>query len=366
MTVNKIRLRGYRNYEDETAEFSPKINVICGKNAQGKTNLLEAVYLLGCGKSFRASSDKELIRFGELSAEINAEFSSEKSCGKIDMLLRPGLAKQIKKNGAKIGITELPEYVRTVLFCPDDLSIIKSGPGERRILMDRAICQLRPGYAGLISDYRKILDNKSSILKNYREDKKMLSYMDTLSDAMCVLSARIARYRASFVRRLGENAVNIHSEFSGVSEKLSLSYKTISTVTNPEGAETVTYEEIKRRMKELYEKELMLGQSLVGIHKDDILISVNGLDARSYASQGQMRTAALSIKLSEREIHFADTGEYPVLLLDDVLSELDKTRRDFILNHIGDGQTIISCCEEDMFSQTGGKIITVSEGKISC
>lgn len=365
MRVDKIYLSGFRNYEMGTAEFSPGINVISGKNAQGKTNLLEAVYMLTGGRSFRTRFDKELIGFdydyGEILADINA-------LGRdltLKITLRRGQRKQILQNGMKKTASELSQNLTAVLFCPDDLNIIREGASARRKLMDLAISQLRPNYAALISQYTKLYEHKTRILKDWREKPALLDTLDDFSQSMCKLSAKIIRYRYSFVTRLSKEAKPIHAEFSGGRESLAMEYKTVSAVTDP----TAPYETI---LSQLYDHqnahrqaELDSCSCLSGIHKDDIDILINGRPARVFASQGQIRTAALSIKLAEREIYLAETGEYPVLLLDDVLSELDTGRQEFVLNRIGGGQTLITCCEDDNLSKrTGGKVLKVKNGNI--
>ena len=193
----------------------------------------------------------------------------------------------------------------------------------------------------------------------------MLDTLEEFSYNLCLRSARIARYRAGYVRRLNAVAGPIHRDFSGSGEELSLSYRTVSSVSDPEGPEKQLFEEIWEHQKSHLSAELASGQCLTGIHKDDIEIEINGRSARSFASQGQTRTAALSMKLGEREIFLEETGEYPVLLLDDVLSELDSRRQEFVLNRIGGGQTLISCCEdEQIVRKTGGKVIFIDHGEV--
>ncbi len=366
MRVDKIYLSGFRNYGHGLAEFGPGINVITGRNAQGKTNLLEAVYMLTGGRSFRTRFDREIIGFdydiGEILADINANGRDVT----LKIILKRGQRKQILQNGAKKTASELSGALTAVLFCPDDLDLIREGAAARRRLMDMSICQLRPGYAALLSEYNKLFEHKSRILKDWHEKPSLLETLDDFSQRMCRVSARLIRYRASFVKRLGEEAMPVHSEFSGGHEKLELFYKTVSTVTDPFAPVSEVLDEIYDHQNAHRQAELDSGMCLTGAHKDDIEININGRSARSFASQGQTRTAALSIKLAEREIHLDQTGEYPILLLDDVLSELDAGRQEFVLNRIGGGQTLITCCEdEEIIKRTGGKVLTVSNGVIS-
>ena len=366
MRVDKIALNGFRNYEWETAEFAPGTNVILGQNAQGKTNLLEAVYLLSSGRSFRTRFDKELVGFGYSESEILAEIYSHDREQTVNIRLRPGQTKRILVNGVKKTAGELSAQVNTVLFCPDDLNLIKEGAAVRRRLLDNAICQIRPKYAAILSDFNRLYEHKTRILKDWREKPSLLDTLDEFSDGMARASAQLIRYRASFAARLNEAAPPIHREFSGEGEELEIAYSTVSTVRDPFAPAREIYYDICEHQESHRQAELDSGQCLTGAHKDDLDIAINGRSARSFASQGQTRTAALSLKLAEREIFLAETGEYPILLLDDVLSELDSKRQEFVLNRIGGGQTLITCCEDDeISSRTGGKILHVEKGRIS-
>ena len=365
MKIHRICLNGFRNYEYQWADFAPGINVITGENAQGKTNLLEAVYLLSTGKSFRTRFDREMVGFGYSAGEVLADVSAGGRKQTVKMTLRPGVRKTIAINGVKSTAADLAGKFSCVLFCPDDLDLIKDGPAARRKLMDQAISQLRPGYAKLISDYNRLYEQKSAILKDWREKPSLLDTLDDFSDQMCKVSAQIIRYRAAFVTRLNDVAAEIHSDFSGGRDRMVLKYTTVSTVKDPMASAADVYYDLCEHLESHRKAEIESGMCLSGCHKDDIEIYVNDMPARSFASQGQTRTAALSIKLAEREIHLQEFGEYPVLLLDDVLSELDPGRQEFVLNRIGGGQTLITCCEGDsIVNRTGGKVITVDGGKI--
>ena len=365
MNIQKIALNGFRNYQWETAEFASGTNVIFGQNAQGKTNLLEAVYLLSTGKSFRTRYDKELVGFGFSEAEILADIYSHEREQTVNIRLRPGQTKRILVNGVKKTATELSSQINTVLFCPDDLNLIKEGAAVRRRLLDNAISQIRPKYAAVLSEFNRLYEHKMRILKDWREKPSLLDTLDEFSDGMARASAQLIRYRASFATRLNEAAPSIHREFSGEGEELEIAYQTVSTVKDPFASARDIYYDVCEHQESHRQAELDSGQCLTGAHKDDLDIAINGRSARSYASQGQTRTAALSIKLAEREIFLAETGEYPILLLDDVLSELDSRRQEFVLNRIGGGQTLITCCEDDeISSRTGGKILYVEKGRI--
>jgi DNA replication and repair protein RecF len=363
MRINSLELLGFRNYENQKAEFCPGVNVITGDNAQGKTNLLEGIFYLTGGRSFRSRFDREIIGFGRNEARLIAGIESGERVQNIDITLKKGQKKQIFVNGSRIKTgSELAGRFTCVLFSPEDLYLIKEGASVRRRLMDICISQLRPRYAQLITEFGKALAHKTRILKLYREKPSLMEAYDVYSQRLCQLSALIIRYRAQFVRGLREKAEPIHREFSG-GEELDIRYKTVSTVADPFGSPEEIYEQLWRHQMSHKRAETESGSVLTGIHKDDMEIFIDGFEARRFASQGQCRTAALSVKLAERELHFAAAGEYPVLLLDDVLSELDRNRQNFILNHIDNGQIFITCCgDEEKMLVTGSRVITVRNG----
>ena len=365
MIVRRIALNGFRNYDFETAEFDAGTNVICGPNAQGKTNLLEAVYLLAMGRSFRTRFDKELVGFDSDGADILADVCSHGREQTVNIRLTPGRPKRILVNAVRKTAGELSDTVNTVLFCPDDLNLIKEGAAVRRRLMDNAICQIRPRYAEILSDFNRLYENKTRILRDWRERPALLDTLDDFSDGMARASAQLIRYRAAFALRLSEAAAPIHRDFSDGLEELSVQYRTVSSVRDPCASAKEIYYDICDHQERHRQAELDSAQCLTGAHKDDLEIDINGKNARAFASQGQTRTAALSLKLAEREIFLRESGEYPILLLDDVLSELDARRQEFVLNRIGGGQTLITCCEDEgISSRTGGRVLFVQNGRI--
>jgi DNA replication and repair protein RecF len=365
MIINSVRLENFRNYSEETVELSPGINVLTGRNAQGKTNFLEGIFLLSCGHGFRTRLDSELIAFGRDRAAVSGSVFSAGREQKIEIGLNRGARKSIFINGVRRTASELSGFLRVVLFCPDDLNMIKDGAKARRRFMDMAIAQLRPSYAALISEYTRLYEHKKRILCDWREKPALLNALDDFSDGLCRCGAQILRYRAAFVRRLTEAAVPIHAAFSGNGEVLALAYRTVGTVNDLLASPQALYSALSGHQKAHRQAELASGGVLSGIHKDDLEIQIDGQDARLYASQGQTRTAALSLKMAEREISLEDTKECPILLLDDVLSELDEKRREFVLNCIGGGQTLISCCEDDQIrTRTAGRLIGIAGGRV--
>ena len=348
MRVTALALEDFRNYRRLEAAFSPAVNVIYGENAQGKTNLLEAVAYLSTAASHRARYDRELIRLEAQSARIRATVEARERVFRLEAALRRGQRRQLSSNGVKLKTAgEISGILQTVLFCPEDLSLIRAGAAERRRFLDECICQLRPRYAAALGQYRRLHEHKTRILRDWEEKPALLDALDDFSFQMAQAGAVLIHYRAHFLRRLRETAAAVHADFSGGRERLELDYATVSTVADPLGPTREIFEGVLEHQRTHRQAELEARQCLTGPHKDDLTVRVNGLEAKTYASQGQTRTAALSLKLGCREIFHDDTGEWPVLLLDDVLSELDHRRREFVLHRITGGQVFITCCEED-------------------
>lgn len=367
MELKALYLEQFRNYEDLKAEFSPEVNVITGDNAQGKTNLLESIAFLSTAKSFRAKKEEELIRFGENESRIRAAvFSRQRELSIEARIFRGPARRQLYLNGVKLKKAgELSGSMHTVLFSPDDLYLIREGANIRRKFMDTALCQLRPRYAALDAEYARLYEHKKRILRDFHEKPGLLNLLDDFNERMAKTGAVIISYRARFIKKLSEEAAKTHLACSDGKEELFLSYKTVSTIQDPFAETEILYRQIMEHQKNHRQAELDSRNCLTGPHKDDFETIINGKAAKSFASQGQTRTAALSIKLAEREIHRADMDEYPILLLDDVLSELDKNRQDFVLNRIAGGQVFITCCGNDRLETlNSGKVFHIVHGSI--
>lgn len=365
MKLRRIALDGFRNYTDFTADFSPGVNVIWGENAQGKTNLLEAIGFLSGARSHRARGDKELISFHRDRGTITAEVTSRGRDFLLEVQLFRGARRRLFVNHVKCKTAaELGGIVQTVLFCPEDLALIKAGAAERRSFLDHAICQLRPRYAEALAQYSKLLDHKTRILRDWEKHPSLLDVLEDFNEAMARAGALVIHYRAHFVRKLAEKAAQIQTEFSGGRETLALHYATVSTVRDPLGPTVELYEDLRRHQDSHAKAELDARSCLSGPHKDDLVARINGQPARQYASQGQTRTAALSLKLAERELFRDDTGQWPILLLDDVLSELDARRQDFVLRRITGGQVILTGCEAPDGSFPEGRTLHIVQGKL--
>lgn len=365
MKLRRIALDGFRNYTDFTADFSPGVNVIWGENAQGKTNLLEAIGFLSGARSHRARGDKELISFHQDRGTITAEVTSRGRDFLLEIQLFRGARRRLFVNHVKCKTAaELGGIVQTVLFCPEDLALIKAGAAERRSFLDHAICQLRPRYAEALAQYNKLLDHKTRILRDWEKHPSLLDVLEDFNEAMARAGALVIHYRAHFVRKLAEKAAQIQTEFSGGRETLALHYATVSTVRDPLGPTVELYEDLRRHQDSHAKAERDARSCLSGPHKDDLVARINGQPARQYASQGQTRTAALSLKLAERELFRDDTGQWPILLLDDVLSELDARRQDFVLRRITGGQVILTGCEAPDGTFPEGRTLHIMQGKL--
>jgi DNA replication and repair protein RecF len=366
MRVDRLDLENFRNYSAFYAEFCPGINVIYGENAQGKTNLLEAVeYLAGC-KSHRARADRELLRFDQDYGRIRGEIQSRSRTFQVEIKLNRHSRRAISANGVKLKTAgELSGILNTVLFCPEDLFLIREGAAARRRFLDLSICQLRPRYAKALSEYNRLYEHKTRILRDWKEKPDLLNTLEDFNLRMAQTGAILIHYRAHYIRKLREYAPEIHRDFSGGKELLSLDYHTVSTVRAPEGSVSEIFAQLMEHQASHRTAELESRSCLSGPHKDDLVVDLNGVSAKTYGSQGQTRTAALSLKLAEREIAFRDTGAYPVLLLDDVLSELDARRQEFVLNRITGGQVFITCCEDERLERLeDGKVFHIHGGKI--
>ena len=365
MILKRLELDFFRNYVHTEVALSPGVNVIWGENAQGKTNLLEAAAYLSSCRSHRARYDRELIQFGVDHAFLKGEVQSQGRDHTLEARLHRGERRQLFSNGVKLKTAgELGEIFNTILFCPEDLSLIREGAAERRRFLDDAICQLRPKYAMALAEYKRLYEQKTRILRDWEEKPSLLDTLDDFNLRMAQVGAVVVHYRAHFVKRLAALAPPIQSDFSGGREGLELRYETVSTVTDPEAPPKAILEQLLDHQQSHRRAELDSRQCLSGPHKDDLAVEVDGRSARQFASQGQTRTAALSLKLACRELFREDTGEWPVLLLDDVLSELDQRRQSFVLERIDGGQVLITCCEEDKSVPVDGKRFFVKDGTV--
>ena len=366
MICHSLKLEHFRNYVDLEVEFDPRVNLIYGDNAQGKTNLLEAAAYLSAARSHRTRFDRELIMLGEPESVIEAGVFSRNREFILKAQLTRGRSRRLSSNGVKLKTAgELAGILNTVLFCPEDLSLIRAGAAERRRFLDGAICQLRPRYAQALAEYGRLYDHKTRILRDWPERPSLLDTLDDFNLRMAQTGAIVVHYRAHFIKRLRERAPAIHGDFSGGREGLELRYETVSTVDDPQAQPRELLPLLLEHQEKHRKAEIDSRQCLSGPHKDDLTVDIGGKNAKTYASQGQTRTAALSLKLAQREIFQEETGEWPVLLLDDVLSELDPRRQAFVLNRIRGGQVFITCCEEEKLEGLeGGRAFHIQNGRM--
>ena len=364
MRLDSIELRDFRNYRELTLDFAPGVNLIVGDNAQGKTNLVEAIGFLGSGRSFRAQRTAELVRIGAECCRLSGEVFSQERQQQLQWVLFSGQRpRQLFRNGVKKKTAgDIGGVLQTVLFCPEDLTVLKTGASARRRLGDGALCQLRPNYEAALTEYNRILEQKSHILRDRHENPALLQILPEYNTRLCQVGALLISYRARFYEGLGKAAAAYHGHFSGGKEEFLLEYKTVSTVKDPFAPIPALTDDLRAHLESHYRAELESGLCLTGPHKDDFEVTLSGLPVKTYGSQGQTRTAAISLKLAQRELMGSQSGEVPVLLLDDVLSELDPARQDFVLNQIREGQVFITCCEPGRFTKLG-KTIQIENGQ---
>lgn len=364
MECNKIKIRNFRNIEEAEIEFDAGVNILAGDNAQGKTNLLEAISFTALGKSFRTTHEEEMIRFGAESAEISLDFTDSVRRQNITVRMMPGKRRHIEQNKVKVGrLSDIVGAFRTVLFCPEHLSLIKDGPSERRNYLDIAISQLYPVYLKSLQRYNQILKQRNQLIRRAEDDRK--TFHDTVefwSEQLAHEAAVIARYRVQYLKRAAGQIRACFAEMTDDREVPDAVYAG-SSHGEPESYEDVEQTE-KAYFKLLmsnHDREIGAGSTLWGIHKDDIDIQINGRSARAFASQGQQRSLALAMKLAEGEVCAEICGEKPVFLFDDVFSELDSSRRAYLSGKMKNRQVIITTCEPSGIA--GGKMIRVENGK---
>ena len=363
--LQTIELDGFRNYAALRAEFSPRVNIIEGRNAQGKTNLLEAVYLLASGRSHRAARDREMINFSRETAVVRGTVAADGRAVTHEARLSRSQRRVNLRDGVKLArYADFSGTLSAVMFTPDDLELVRGGAEARRKLLDQCIAQLRPRYSRTLSEFARLYAHKSRILRDWRDNPSLLAALPEFNDGLIDAGSRLIYYRAAFMLKLRERAKEIHRDCSGGSEELTLDYETVPGADVAQPDRSVIIIALRDKQARMYDAETASGRCLFGAQKDDITVLINGAPARMFASQGQARTAALAMKLAERDIMCHDTGSPPVLLLDDVLSELDDTRRAFVLERATDGQVFITRCDGGGGPHGGAKIFTVENGAV--
>lgn len=337
MRIKKLELINFRNYTQCEIAFGDGLNIIEGKNAQGKTNLLEAIYYFAIGKSFRASREKEVIAWDKDIAKIKLTIEKEIGNKQIEIIFSKNTKKTIKIDGIPIyRIGELFGELNAVFFSPDELKLIKDSPEDRRKFMDISLSQTYKDYFYTLTKYNKLLQTRNKCLKTYNDEKSLKQMLSVYNIQMADAMLKIKKYRQSFIEKLKPYAALSHEYITSKEETISLDYL---------GIEEETAVDIIKYLENSFEKDLKLGYTTYGTHRDDIRVMVNDIDVRTFGSQGQQRTASLSMKLAELEIIKQDTKAIPILLLDDVLSELDDTRKKKLIKFCSKAQTFLTCTE---------------------
>ena len=333
MIVESIELQNYRNYEKLHMDFSDGTNLLYGDNAQGKTNLLEAIYVCSTTKSHRGSKDKEIIRFQQEESHIKLLVKKRDVPYRIDMHLKKNKTKGVAINGSPIRkASELFGIVNVVFFSPEDLNIIKNGPSERRRFLDLELCQLNKLYVHALIQYNRVITQRNKLLKDLVFHPEYEETLDIWDEQMIQYGSQVIQFRQEFIEQLNNIILSIHKQLSGEEETLELFYEANTSI-----------DQLKNSLAKSRESDLRQKTTGVGPHRDDISFMVNGIDIRKFGSQGQQRTAALSLKLAEIELVKHLVNDYPILLLDDVLSELDGNRQKHLLSGINHIQTMITC-----------------------
>ena len=371
MTIKELSADGYKNLEKIKIKLDPKMNIICGENAQGKTNLIEAVWLCSGCRSFRGTRDRDFIGFGRDSAEVGMTFEDSERTQEIKFSVKRESVKDklVTLNGVKLPLlSKLFGSFRCVVFTPEDLNLTKGSPDNRRNFIDLSIAQIKPSYINALNKYNNVLSQRNALLKNMSKGMNSdSSFLDVWNEQLAEAGSYISVLRYTFCLILNEHTKKLYNSISGGNEEIDLRYQ--STVFENLEGET----DYKSKLAEIYLKKLFesaetdikTGFTNVGIHRDDLGTYINDLSIREFGSQGQARSAALSMKLAHSGIIKKECGEAPVMLLDDVLSELDPKRKKFILNNINDMQVIITCCDSrTVTDMREGRVFTLKGGKV--
>lgn len=369
MHIEQLHLKNFRNYDDLDITFDDKVNVIIGENAQGKTNLMEAIYCLAFTKSHRTAKEKELIQWDEDYAKIEGKITKRNQSIPLEITISS------KGKKAKLNHLEqkrLSDYIgamNVVMFAPEDLTLVKGPPQTRRRFIDMELGQIQATYIYHLAQYQKILKQRNSLLKQLqRRESSQVTMLEVLTDQLIQHAAIILHKRFVFLKLLRKWAASIHYQISHELERLEIKYDASITVSEEDSQEQIEAS-FTQKFQEIQKKEIERGTTLAGPHRDDLIFYVNGMDVQTYGSQGQQRTTALSLKLAEIELIHNEIGEYPILLLDDVLSELDDFRQSHLLNTIqGKVQTFVSTTNVDGINHETLKkaeIFHVTDGKVA-
>ena len=354
MLITNLKLQNFRNYEQLNIDFNKGINIIYGDNAQGKTNILEAIFVSSLGKSFRTNKEKELIKIGELFSKIEVEFLKSDRDGKIKIEISD--KKNILVNGVKIKkLSELLGIIHIVIFTPDDINILKNGPAQRRRFLDIFIGQLRPNYIYCLNMYLKALEQRNNYLKQIKFENKSEEFLEIWDEKISEYAEKVFKYRFEFINKIKNKIKSVHNIITENNEEIDIEY--ISDFTNKE--------EFIKKLKNNRKLDIMKGYTTKGVHRDDFNMYINNNLVNIYGSQGQHRTAILSLKMSELKVIYDEIGENPILLLDDFMSELDEKRRKNFLKNIKDTQVLVTCTDKIDIENLNFNVYNVQKGKIN-
>lgn len=362
MIVHSLTLKNFRNIEDISLHFDDAVNIIYGENAQGKTNILEALWLFTGMKSFRASKDSEQIRFGQNRADIQVSFFAAHADQKASIIFeekKSAYLNEIKQSS----VSEFSNFYHAVIFSPEHLTLVKGGPKERRQFCDNALCQIKPRFGEYLSKYKKNLVQRNAILKDYKTNSSIEMMLDIFEENLAHLGTQIILQRKKYLQALAAQTKQIYAGISSGKEEISLSY--IASFESDD--EKSLEDDFLKALKKSRNEDMQTLSTSVGPHRDDIDICINGISARKFGSQGQQRSAVLALKLAEANVLKEKTGEQPIALLDDVMSELDEARQDYILHHIDGWQVFISCCDPaTILKLKKGKAFQIRQGNLIC
>ena len=353
MWINKIKINNFRNYNNEEINLKENVNVFYGENAQGKTNIIEAIFLCSMGKSFRTKKDKEMIKLDSENSTIEIEYKKSDRDGKIKINL--GNKKSVFVNGVRLKkLSELLGNINVVIFTPDDINILKGGPQNRRRFLDIIISQLKPNYMHNLNLYLKTLEQRNNYLRQIREENKSEELLEIWDEKLAEYAINIYKYRNEFIEKIKNKIKTIHSEITDKKEEIEIEY--ISECNNKE--------EYLNLLKQRRKLDIIKGFTTKGVHRDDFMIYINNELVNIYGSQGQNRTVILSLKIAEMQVIYDEIGEYPILLLDDFMSELDEKRRRNFLENIENKQVIITCTDKIEENNNEFKLFEVKKGVI--
>ncbi len=364
MKISRLHLEQFRNIESLSVFPCETVNIIYGDNAQGKTNLLEAIWLLSGAKSFRGAKDADLIRFGESRALIESDFfcAGRQQTSKIQL---EGKKTAWLNDIRQDSITAFAGIFTTVVFSPSHLGLVKDGPAGRRKFLDTSICQITPRYIGMIGQYQRILLQRNTLLKDISYASALLDTLDIWDEKLSALGGVIIRMRMEYTRRLQKEAEDIYKGISMERESFSLDYRPFELPVQEGQTQREISSLLLEKMMQNRSEDLRSGSTGIGPHRDDLEISINGRSVRSFGSQGQQRSSVLALKLAESRCIGDILGERPVILLDDVMSELDQNRREYLLNHLTGSQIFITCCDKGYFSRLeGGRVFRMEHGQL--